>query len=121
MLNVTSYQDLFPAGALSMITSLQNLQRGRPQFGPLDPSRVPASPRYQAIMGPGGHASGLSDEIALEWFDTWIKGIDTGMQSTDRPLHGRTVVLGLDSAKVLIWRPDGTVAPRRVLRLGNPV
>ena len=34
---------------------------------------------------------------------------------------GRTVVLGLDSAKVLIWRPDGTVAPRRVLRLGNPV
>lgn len=87
VLGVTSYHDIFPEGALEMITALQNLERGQPEFGPLDPSAAPPTPRYQLIVGPGGHASGLSDEIALEWFDTWIKGMNTGLQSEHRPLH----------------------------------
>lgn len=87
VLDVTADHDLFPAGALGMISALQNLQRGQPEFGPVRPDASPLSPRYQIIMGPGGHASGLSDEITLEWMETWVKGVDTGMQETDRPLH----------------------------------
>ena len=83
---ISSYNDIFPEGALEMFTALQNLERGQPAFAPLS-SRPPLSPRYQIVMGPGAHASGISQQICLQWLDTWLKGKDTGLQDVRRPLH----------------------------------
>jgi putative CocE/NonD family hydrolase len=48
--------------------------------------------RYQLLDGPYTHLSGggigsTFDELELEWFDTWLKGEDTGMDRTPTPLH----------------------------------
>ena len=83
----SSYNDVFPEGALEMFTALQNLERGLPAFGPLSPDRRPLSPRHQIVMGPGAHASGISPEVSLRWLDEWVKGEDTGIADTNRPIH----------------------------------
>ena len=46
--------------------------------------------RYQLIVGPWEHLNGSSvdvDPLELEWFDTWLKGENTGMARTPTPLH----------------------------------
>ena len=83
----SSYNDVFPEGALEMFTALQNLERGLPAFGPLSPDEAPLSPRHQIVMGPGAHASGISPEVSLRWLDEWVKGEDTGIADTNRPIH----------------------------------
>ena len=46
------------------------------------------SGKYQVILGDWLHAGGLDLGIQLQWFDTWMKGIDTGLpQDTKTPLH----------------------------------
>ena len=40
--------------------------------------------RYQIVIGPWKHGQGLDDSIQLEWYDTWLKGKDTGIADTAR-------------------------------------
>jgi len=34
-----------------------------------------------------GHAAGLDNGVHLEWIETWLKGVDTGLQKTSAPMH----------------------------------
>jgi predicted acyl esterase len=46
------------------------------------------SGRYQVILGDWSHGGGLDLGIQLQWYDTWIKGADTGLATnTKTPLH----------------------------------
>jgi hypothetical protein len=86
--------DLFQNGEPLNYAELQNAWAGRAQSG--QPSTAPMTPgqattgRYQLIDGPWEHINGSMvdlDPLELEWFDTWLKGEDTGMASTPTPLH----------------------------------
>ena len=47
--------------------------------------------RYQLLMGPWYHVTagdGIDMErLQLQWFDQWLKGIDTGIADVRTPLH----------------------------------
>ncbi len=55
-------------------------------YEPMDKDRK-VSLRYQLIMGNWGHAQGLDPGIYLQWFETWLKGVDTGIENTSTPIH----------------------------------
>lgn len=75
------------AGALGIYAALQNLSVGRPLFAPMVADQI-VSGRYQVIVGDWGHGGGLDWGVDLQWYDTWIKGIDTGLpKDTLTPLH----------------------------------
>ncbi len=74
-------------GSLELYVALQNLAHGRPQGAPIKPFDA-VSGKYQVILGDWGHAGGLDYGIQLQWYDTWIKGIDTCLtKNTTTPLH----------------------------------
>jgi putative CocE/NonD family hydrolase len=81
--------DLFQRGEPLDFSGLQNAWAGRPVSAPMTATQ-PVTGRYQLIDGPFTHLSGASaqlDPLMLEWFDTWLKGVDTGMARTPTPLH----------------------------------
>jgi uncharacterized protein len=66
---------------------LQNVANGRPERAPVV-AGDDVSGKYQVIVGDWGHGGGLDLGIQLQWYDTWIKGIDTGLATkTKTPLH----------------------------------
>lgn len=74
-------------GSLELFTALQNLSAGRPVTTQIT-SEHEVTGRYQVILGDWSHAGGLDQGIELQWFDTWIKGLDTGIpKDTKTPLH----------------------------------
>src|SRR5262249_12439410 len=78
--------DIIEAGGLQTYAALQNASRNRTVYAPMRPHQ-PTTPRYQIIVGDWGHGGGLDDGIVLEWFETWLKGINTGIQHTNTPMH----------------------------------
>lgn len=81
--------DIFQNGEPLNYAGLQNAYDGRPTTAPMLPGQ-PTTGRYQLIDGPWEHINGSSvdvDPLELEWFDTWLKGEDTGMATTPTPLH----------------------------------
>jgi putative CocE/NonD family hydrolase len=82
--------DLFQRGEPLNFAGLQNAWAGRPVNAPMLPGQ-PVTGRYQLLDGPFTHLSaaiGTSmDELQLKWFDTWLKGAQTGMAHTPTPLH----------------------------------
>ena len=81
--------DLFQNGEPLNYAGLQNAYDGRSTDAPMLPYQ-PVTGRYQLIDGPWTHLNGSSvdvDPLELEWFDTWLKGEDTGMAYTPTPLH----------------------------------
>lgn len=38
-------------------------------------------------MANWGHGEGLDVGVYLQWFEAWIKGRDTGIRQTERPMH----------------------------------
>jgi putative CocE/NonD family hydrolase len=83
--------DIFQRGAPLNYAGLQNAWAGRPVTAPMLPDQ-PVTGRYQLLVGDYTHlqvaidASALRD-LQLRWFDTWLKGADTGMGETPTPLH----------------------------------
>ena len=74
-------------GSLELYAALQNLSAGRPAYAKVEPGQK-LSGKYQVILGDWGHAGGLDQGIQLQWYDTWIKGVDTGLpKETATPLH----------------------------------
>ena len=74
-------------GSLELYTALQNLSAGRPVSTQIT-ADLEVNGRIQVILGDWAHAGGLDQGIELQWFDTWIKGIDTGIaKDTKTPLH----------------------------------
>ncbi|HEX6448634.1 MAG TPA: CocE/NonD family hydrolase, partial [Trebonia sp.] len=81
--------DLFQNGEPLNYAELQNAWSGRSVTAPMAPGQK-ATGRYQLIDGPWEHINGSSvdlNPLELEWFDTWLKGENTGMASTPTPLH----------------------------------
>ncbi|MCP1661236.1 CocE/NonD family hydrolase [Neisseria perflava] len=73
-------------GAVRAYQALQNAYAGRDVFAPMS-SNQPTSPKWQLIMGGWDHGQGLDMGLALEWFNTWVKGENTGLQNTQTPMH----------------------------------
>lgn len=74
-------------GGLELYAALQNAAAGRPPQSPLWPG-MPVSGKYQLILGDWRHAQGLDKGIQLQWFETWLKGVDTGLPTaTPTPIH----------------------------------
>lgn len=73
-------------GTQWMYSSLQNFAAGRPTYLPMVTGQK-VSPKYQFIIGDWGHSGGLDNGIELEWFDTWMQGVNTGLQYSTAPMH----------------------------------
>jgi predicted acyl esterase len=82
----SGWGDIVETGAVHAYTALQNAHAGRDVFAAMSATQ-PVSPRYQLIMGGWDHADGLDAGIYLQWFETWLKGVDTGIQHTRTPMH----------------------------------
>jgi putative CocE/NonD family hydrolase len=83
--------DLFQRGEPLNYAGLQNAWAGRPVDAPMLPGQATTG-RYQLLDGPYTHLAGGGvgsnfNQLELEWFDTWLKGEDTGMDRTPTPLH----------------------------------
>jgi putative CocE/NonD family hydrolase len=87
---VGGWFDLFQRGEMMNYAGLQNAWAGRPTYAPMASSQS-VTGRYQLVMGPWYHMTAtLGDQIQLwqlKWFDTWLKGENTGMADTKTPLH----------------------------------
>jgi hypothetical protein len=92
---VGGWYDLFQRGELLNYSSFQNAFDHRPVLAPMSATQR-VTPRYQLIQGPWFHVTagqgldyhGLdSNGVALAWFDHWLKGDNTGITATKRPLH----------------------------------
>jgi predicted acyl esterase len=82
----SGWNDIYSQSAMQAYAAMQNAYQGRVTDAPMSPNQ-PTTPRYQIIQGNWSHGGGLDDGIALEWFDTWIKRINTGLESTKTPMH----------------------------------
>jgi len=72
--------------AQSMYSSLQSAAAGRPSYTPMTVGQA-ASPKYQFLIGNWGHGGGLDSGIELEWFQTWMQGVSTGLENVTTPMH----------------------------------
>lgn len=74
-------------GGIELYAALQNAAAGRPPQVPLLPG-MKMNGRYQLILGDWTHGKAIDRGIQLQWFETWLKGVDTGLPTdTSRPLH----------------------------------
>jgi predicted acyl esterase len=73
-------------GAQPLFAALQNHAAGRPTTAPMRANQR-RSPKYQLLIGDWAHAEGLDQGLELEWYETWLKGTDTGLQSTPGSIH----------------------------------
>jgi predicted acyl esterase len=78
--------DIYAQSSLELYAYLQNAYARKPVYGPMQRG-TPASGRYQVIISQGGHCENQDERIQLEWFDTWLKGVKTGMEETGMPIH----------------------------------
>lgn len=114
----TGWSDINEIGGIHAYIALQNAAAGRPVDAPMDTART--DPRWQIIVGDWSHAQGLDVGVYLQWFETWLKGIDTGIARTATPMHvyekgtGRWINLaGYPVARTstrLQFGPGGTLA-----------
>jgi putative CocE/NonD family hydrolase len=87
---VGGWFDLFQRGEPLNFSGLQNAWAKRGVAAPMT-RRQRLTGRYQLLMGPWYHVTagdGIDMErLHLQWFDRWLKGIDTGIARTKTPLH----------------------------------
>ncbi|MDF0541768.1 CocE/NonD family hydrolase C-terminal non-catalytic domain-containing protein [Sphingobium sp. H39-3-25] len=82
----TGWKDPVGIGAIRTYAAFQNSVAGRPLYAAMTPKQK-VSPRYQIIVGNNSHGEALDNGIMLQWLETWVKGVDTGLQETDKPMH----------------------------------
>jgi predicted acyl esterase len=87
----SSNGDLYAQSSLELYTYLQNAASKAPVYGPMKQNQK-ASGRYQILISQGGHCANQDQQITLEWYDTWLKGLNTGMQDTSTPVHVHELV-----------------------------
>ncbi|MGR6981254.1 CocE/NonD family hydrolase [Testudinibacter sp. P27/CKL/0425] len=80
------WQDLNETGAIRGYTAFQNALTKRNIHLPMTQGQK-ASSRYQLIIGDWVHGEGMDIGVYLQWFDTWLKNVDTGLTDTATPMH----------------------------------
>lgn len=65
---------------------MQNAYSRRPVYSSMQANQK-ISPKYQIIMGDWSHSEGLDVGVYLQWLETWVRGVDTGIQNTKKPMH----------------------------------
>jgi predicted acyl esterase len=84
------WNDLYPAGNMGAYVAAQNASFGRPLTAPVTAGQA-VTGRYQAIVGPWTHGAHVTEDVLAnirkQWFDTWLKGQNTGMADTTTPVH----------------------------------
>lgn len=76
-------------GGLELYAALQNAASRSAVTAPLWPGSA-VSGRYQLLLGDWGHGEGLDQGVMLQWFETWLKGAETGLsRSTKTPIHAQ--------------------------------
>ena len=80
------WRDIVEVGALRAYTTLQNTFAGREPLAPMKKGQK-VTPRYQIIVGDWEHGNQTNSSVFLEWMETWVKGVDTGLQNTEKPMH----------------------------------
>jgi len=78
--------DINETGAVHAYAALQNAVYRRPVYAPMKADQA-TSARYQLIVGGWPHTGGLDLGVYLQWFETWLRNVDTGIQKTSTPLH----------------------------------
>lgn len=73
-------------GGFEMYAALQNTAAGRPYLGPMEAGQ-PLTPRYQLVIGAWGHGGGLDRGAEEAWFETWLNGLKTGVETSKSPIH----------------------------------
>jgi hypothetical protein len=81
----TGWSDINEIGGIHAYHAQQNAAAGRSVDAPMDTART--DPRWQIIVGDWSHAQGLDVGVYLQWFETWLKGADTGIARTNTPMH----------------------------------
>lgn len=98
VLTWVGWQEGGPIGSQPLYAALQNASAGRPITSAMlpacdDPSEAStgscqvSSPKYQALIGDWSHAEGSDRGIELQWFETWVRGLDTGLEKADEGIH----------------------------------
>ena len=80
------WNDVVEKAELEMYANFQNVYAGRPVRGPMLANQK-TTPRYQILLGEWGHGEGLDNGIVLQWFETWLRGVATGIHNTTTPMH----------------------------------
>ncbi len=80
------WKDINETGAVHAYTALQNAANGVEVYKPM-PQNIAVSAKYQLILGDWAHGQGLEPLIFVQWYDSWIKGLKTGLENTKNPLH----------------------------------
>ncbi len=86
MLLWSGWDDQYAQGSQELYAYLQNAYHGRPIYSPMRADATTTG-RYQIVIGPWGHGGGIDRNLQLEWFDSLLKGQDTGMVRTTTPMH----------------------------------
>ena len=81
----TGWSDINEIGGIHAYTALQNTAAGRSVDAPMDLAHT--DPRWQIIVGDWSHGQGLDVGVYLQWLETWLKGVDTGIGQTATPMH----------------------------------
>ncbi len=82
----TGTGDLMDNLIIKSWTALQNAYAGRPVDAQMLPDQE-VSPKWQMIYGHWEHVQALDCGLNLQWLETWMRGVDTGLQNTKKPLH----------------------------------
>ncbi len=123
----TGWSDINEIGGIHAYHALQNAAAGRSVDAPMDTAR--SDPRWQIIVGDWSHAQGLDVGVYLQWFETWLKGVDTGIARTTTPMHvyemGTKRWINLAGYPVvraqtrLQFGPDGTLTEAMAAKEGS--
>ena len=123
----TGWSDINEIGGIHAYHALQNAAAGRSVDAPMDTART--DPRWQIIVGDWSHAQGLDVGVYLQWFETWLKGADTGIARTTTPMHvyemGTKRWINLAGYPVvraqtrLQFGPDGTLTEAMAAKEGS--
>lgn len=83
----TGWQSLeLATGGADLYTHFQRALRSSGDLGPMDAGEA-SSGRYHIIVSDTDHGGGLDKTLQLLWFDTWLKGQDTGIDRIGTGLH----------------------------------
>ncbi|MGH6986748.1 MAG: CocE/NonD family hydrolase, partial [Caulobacteraceae bacterium] len=104
---IMAYWRDYPTSPGEAYAMFQNAFAGRDLWAPMAPDQA-VTPRYQLIMGSEAHCAGRDGgamaEATLRWFDTWLKGVDAGLEEGRPSLH----LNDLDSDR---WLSCGSYPP----------